>query len=272
MNSDHIHNWLHDKPASAAYGRASKHCARAARLPYLKSTQDHGQPRSASRSRFPTSARSTPGCCGASPLTLVDTGPRDDEALAALEAGLARAGVRVEDIELVLRHASPPRPHRPGRDDRRPLRRAGSPRSTARPPTAGTTTSGPPRTAASRSRSCATTACPNAVIADNEGFWDFIRARVGRLPRRRRAARRRDHPRRRPRPARRRAARAQHHGRPARRRARAHRLRRRPPARRDLVQHRDLPGPGARRDAPAGAGRVPPEPAARRPPCRSPGC
>src|SRR5829696_2776606 len=36
------------------------------------------------------------------PLTLVDTGPRDDEALSALEAGLGRAGVGVEDIELVL--------------------------------------------------------------------------------------------------------------------------------------------------------------------------
>jgi glyoxylase-like metal-dependent hydrolase (beta-lactamase superfamily II) len=36
------------------------------------------------------------------PLTLVDTGPRDAEALDALEAGLRRAGVRVEDLELVL--------------------------------------------------------------------------------------------------------------------------------------------------------------------------
>src|SRR3712207_4967738 len=39
--------------------------------------------------------------CG-EPLTLVDTGPRDDEALAALEAGLRRAGVALEDLELVL--------------------------------------------------------------------------------------------------------------------------------------------------------------------------
>src|SRR3954468_1436119 len=36
------------------------------------------------------------------PLTLVDTGPCDDEALAALEAGLRRAGVGLEDLELVL--------------------------------------------------------------------------------------------------------------------------------------------------------------------------
>ena len=36
------------------------------------------------------------------PLTLIDTGPRDDGALAALEDGLRREGLRVEDIELVL--------------------------------------------------------------------------------------------------------------------------------------------------------------------------
>src|SRR3954469_1655146 len=36
------------------------------------------------------------------PLTLIDTGACDDEALTALEAGLRRAGVRLEDIELVL--------------------------------------------------------------------------------------------------------------------------------------------------------------------------
>src|SRR4051794_1379051 len=36
------------------------------------------------------------------PLTLVDTGPYGDEAYAALEAGLRRAGVGVEDLELVL--------------------------------------------------------------------------------------------------------------------------------------------------------------------------
>src|SRR4051812_45025437 len=40
------------------------------------------------------------------PLTLLDTGPREDEALDTLEAGLAREGLRVEDLELVL----PPHP------------------------------------------------------------------------------------------------------------------------------------------------------------------
>ncbi len=36
------------------------------------------------------------------PLTLIDTGPRTDEAYAALEAGLREHGVRVSDIERVL--------------------------------------------------------------------------------------------------------------------------------------------------------------------------
>src|SRR5919199_5316637 len=36
------------------------------------------------------------------PVTLIDTGPRDDEALAALEHGLRAHGLRIEDVELVL--------------------------------------------------------------------------------------------------------------------------------------------------------------------------
>ena len=36
------------------------------------------------------------------PITLIDTGPRDDGALAALEAGLRGQRLRVEDIELLL--------------------------------------------------------------------------------------------------------------------------------------------------------------------------
>lgn len=36
------------------------------------------------------------------PLTLVDTGPRSDEALSALEEGLRREGLRIEDIEQVI--------------------------------------------------------------------------------------------------------------------------------------------------------------------------
>ena len=88
---------------------------------------------------------------------------------------------------------------------------------------------------------------PETVIADTEAFWEFMRRQSRPLHRGHRAGRRRAHPRRRPRPARRRAPRAQHHRRAARRRARADRVRRRPPARQDLLQHRGLPGAGARR-------------------------
>ena len=36
------------------------------------------------------------------PVTLIDTGPREDSAVAALEAGLRREGLRLEDVELLL--------------------------------------------------------------------------------------------------------------------------------------------------------------------------
>src|SRR5918999_6552198 len=36
------------------------------------------------------------------PVTLIDTGPREARAEAALEAGLRREGLRMEDVELVL--------------------------------------------------------------------------------------------------------------------------------------------------------------------------
>lgn len=36
------------------------------------------------------------------PITLIDAGPRDDAALSALEDGLRREGLRIEDVELVL--------------------------------------------------------------------------------------------------------------------------------------------------------------------------
>jgi glyoxylase-like metal-dependent hydrolase (beta-lactamase superfamily II) len=46
------------------------------------------------------------GTAPGEPLTLVDTGPRTDAARAALEAGLARLGLRVADLErIVVTHA-----------------------------------------------------------------------------------------------------------------------------------------------------------------------
>ena len=107
------------------------------------------------------------------PLTLVDTGPREDEALSALEAGLARAGVRVEDIELVLvthHHL-----------DHTGLATTIAGRSGARigafDRAAAYGRDYAERTAADRRYSLALMrhhGVPEAVIVDNEGFWDFI--------------------------------------------------------------------------------------------------
>jgi glyoxylase-like metal-dependent hydrolase (beta-lactamase superfamily II) len=108
------------------------------------------------------------------PLTLVDTGPRDDEALLALEAGLARAGVRIEDIELVLvthHHV-----------DHTGLAATIASRSHARVAAyeraAVYGRRYDERAEADRRFSLALMrhhGVPEAVIADNEGFWDFIR-------------------------------------------------------------------------------------------------
>ena len=162
----------------------------------------------ASRSRSPHIGSVNAWLLRGDPLTLIDTGPRDDAALAALEAGLRRAGVRARGHRAGARHAPPPRPRRPRRDDRAPLGRhvaaldraadyGGALRRARSRPTGG-----------SRSRSCATTACPDAGHRRQRGL-------LGLHPRSRRrpsaptsARRRRAHPRRRPRPARRRAARA----------------------------------------------------------------
>jgi glyoxylase-like metal-dependent hydrolase (beta-lactamase superfamily II) len=108
------------------------------------------------------------------PLTLVDTGPRDDEALAALEAGLADVGVRLEDIELVLvthHHV-----------DHAGLAATIAGRSGARiaayERAAEYGRRYDERAEADRRFSLALMrhhGVPEQVMADNEGFWDFIR-------------------------------------------------------------------------------------------------
>jgi glyoxylase-like metal-dependent hydrolase (beta-lactamase superfamily II) len=108
------------------------------------------------------------------PLTLVDTGPRDDEALSALEAGFVRAGVRLEDIELVLvthHHV-----------DHSGLAATIAGRSGARVAAyeraAAYGRRYDERAAADRRFSLALMrhhGVPESVIADNEAFWDFIR-------------------------------------------------------------------------------------------------
>ena len=195
------------------------------------------------------------------PLTLIDTGPCDDAALTALEAGLRRAGVRLEDLELVLvthHHL-----------DHSGLAATIAARSGARiaayERAAAYGAHSEERGEADRRFSLALMrhhGVPETVLADTEAFWEFLRRQSDPYTADDRAGRRRAHPRGRPRPARRRPPRAQHHRRAARGRARADRVRRRPPARQDLLQHRDLPGAGAHRLASPRARRVPGEPAA----------
>src|SRR4051794_9990915 len=95
LTSNHTQSPLDDKRRRLRIGREAD------RLPYLNSNQAMAPP-----VRIPlplphigsVNAWLLPG----DPLTLIDTGACDDEALTALEAGLRRAGVRLEDIELVL--------------------------------------------------------------------------------------------------------------------------------------------------------------------------
>jgi glyoxylase-like metal-dependent hydrolase (beta-lactamase superfamily II) len=108
------------------------------------------------------------------PLTLIDTGPRDDEALSALEAGLARAGVRLEDLELVLvtHH------HLDHAGLAATIARRSGAQVAAFERAAAYGRSYDERAEADRRFSLALMrhhGVPEPVIADNEGFWDFIR-------------------------------------------------------------------------------------------------
>jgi glyoxylase-like metal-dependent hydrolase (beta-lactamase superfamily II) len=108
------------------------------------------------------------------PLTLVDTGPRDDEALSALEVGLGRAGVRVEDIELVLvTHHHVDHTGLAATIAARSGARVGAYERAAR-----YGRDYDERAEADRRFSLALMrhhGVPESVIADNEGFWEFIR-------------------------------------------------------------------------------------------------
>jgi glyoxylase-like metal-dependent hydrolase (beta-lactamase superfamily II) len=108
------------------------------------------------------------------PLTLIDTGPRDDAALAALEAGLERAGVRVEDIELILLTHH----HVDHTGLAATIARRSGARIAAFERAAAYGRHYDERSASDRRFSLALMrhhGVPDAVMADNEGFWDFIR-------------------------------------------------------------------------------------------------
>ena len=107
------------------------------------------------------------------PLTLVDTGPRDDQALDALEAGLRRAGVRLEDVELVLGTHH----HLDHLGLAATIQRRAGARIAVLDATAGYMQRYADRTAMERRFSRALMAhhgVPAAVIADGEEFWEYI--------------------------------------------------------------------------------------------------
>ena len=109
------------------------------------------------------------------PVTLIDTGPRDDAALAALEAGLRREGLRVEDIELLLA-------------THHHLDHVGLAATIQR--RSGAAVAVLDRTADYAARYAAEVeedrrfaralmthhGVPDQVVADSEAFWDYIRA------------------------------------------------------------------------------------------------
>jgi glyoxylase-like metal-dependent hydrolase (beta-lactamase superfamily II) len=108
------------------------------------------------------------------PLTLIDTGPRDDAALSALEDGLRGQGVRLEDIALVLathHHL-----------DHVGLAATIQRRSGATVAVLDGVADYAERYAAEVERDRAFAhalmahhGVPEEVVADDEGFWDFIR-------------------------------------------------------------------------------------------------
>jgi glyoxylase-like metal-dependent hydrolase (beta-lactamase superfamily II) len=107
------------------------------------------------------------------PLTLVDTGPRDERALAVLEAGLRREGVRLEDVELVLGTHH----HLDHVGLAATIQRRAGARVAVLDATAGYAERYEDRTAMDRRFSRALMAhhgVPAAVIADTEGFWDYL--------------------------------------------------------------------------------------------------
>src|SRR3954447_3571208 len=108
------------------------------------------------------------------PLTLVDTGPRNDESLAALESGLREHGVRIEDIELVIATHH----HLDHVGQMSTVQRRSGARVVALDALAEYAQDYELRTTAERcfSRSLMSAhGVPDQVTADNEGFWDYIR-------------------------------------------------------------------------------------------------
>jgi glyoxylase-like metal-dependent hydrolase (beta-lactamase superfamily II) len=107
------------------------------------------------------------------PLTLVDTGPRNDEALDELERGLRSCGIRLEDIELVLATHH----HLDHVGLAATIRRRSGATVAVLDSLADYGADYEARAAGERCFSrelMAAHGVPAQVIADNEGFWDYI--------------------------------------------------------------------------------------------------
>src|SRR5215469_15356660 len=108
------------------------------------------------------------------PLTLVDTGPRTEQALSALEGGLRREGLRVEDIELVI----PTHHHLDHTGLTATIVARSGARVAALDRTAEYGAHYVERSAGDRSFSRALMlhhGVPESVIESSEGFWEYIR-------------------------------------------------------------------------------------------------
>jgi glyoxylase-like metal-dependent hydrolase (beta-lactamase superfamily II) len=109
------------------------------------------------------------------PLTLVDTGPRNTDALAALETGLRDHGLRLEDIELVLATHH----HLDHVGLAATIQRRSGARVAVLEGLADYGAAYEARTRADRGFSrelMAAHGVPQQVIAENEGFWEYIGA------------------------------------------------------------------------------------------------
>ncbi len=108
------------------------------------------------------------------PLTLIDTGPRSDAALTALEAGLGREGLRIEDIELVI----PTHHHLDHTGLTSTIVARSGARVAALDRAAEYGAHYVERSEADRTFSRALMlhhGVPESVIESSEGFWDYIR-------------------------------------------------------------------------------------------------
>jgi glyoxylase-like metal-dependent hydrolase (beta-lactamase superfamily II) len=108
------------------------------------------------------------------PVTLIDSGPREERALAALEAGLRREGLRVEDIELLLATHH----HLDHVGLAATVQRRSGATVAVLDRTADYVAGYPAEVEEDRRFARALMryhAVPEALIAESEGFWDYIR-------------------------------------------------------------------------------------------------